>query len=53
MFVKLLILLFSNVLSSFWCFIVLQVIDIKMRFKGGNKQRSRRSLLVRLSAQML
>jgi hypothetical protein len=28
---------FSNVFVSFWCFSVLQVIDIRMQFKGGNK----------------
>jgi hypothetical protein len=53
MFVKLLALLFSNVFGSFWCLSVLQDINIKMQFKGGKKQRSRRSLSVRSSAQML
>ena len=37
MFVKLLAVSFSNVFVSFWCLSVLQVIDIKMRFKGENK----------------
>ena len=37
MFVKLLAMLFSNVFVSFWCLSVLQVIDIKILFKGGNK----------------
>jgi hypothetical protein len=39
MFVKLLAMLFSNVFVSFWSLSVLQVIDIKMQFKGRNKQK--------------
>jgi hypothetical protein len=53
MFVKPLVLLSSNVFVNFWCLNVMQVINIKMQFKGGNKQMSRRSLLVQSSAQML
>jgi hypothetical protein len=37
MFVKLLAVLFYNAFVSFCCLIVLQVIDIKKWFKGGNK----------------
>jgi hypothetical protein len=39
MFFKLLAMLFSNIFVSLWCLSVLQVIDIKMWFKGGNKQK--------------
>ena len=39
MFVKLLAMSFSNVFVSFWCLSVLEVIDIKMWFKGGNKKK--------------
>jgi hypothetical protein len=37
MFVKLLAVSFSNIFVSFWYLSVLQVIDIKIRFKDGNK----------------
>ena len=39
MFVKLLAMLFSNVFVRFRCLSVLQVIDLKMQFKGGNKEK--------------
>ena len=39
MFVKLLAVLFFNAFVSFQCLSELQVIDIKMRFKGENKQK--------------
>ena len=44
MFVKLLAVSFSNVFVSFWCLSVLHVIDIKVRFKGGNKQMEQKFL---------
>jgi hypothetical protein len=37
MFVKFLVVSFSNVFVSFWYLSVLQVIDIKMWIKGRNK----------------